>query len=51
MAVAPQHLTKTELALQALRAGLRSGDLKPGQRLRVDELTRELGMSPMRRLS
>jgi DNA-binding GntR family transcriptional regulator len=46
MAVAPPHLTKTELALQALRAGIRSGELKPGQRLRVGELTRELGMSP-----
>jgi DNA-binding GntR family transcriptional regulator len=40
------HLTKTELALQELRAGIRTGDLSPGQRLRVDELTRELGMSP-----
>lgn len=46
MGVAPTHLTKTELALRALRAGIRTGDLRPGQRLRVDELTRELGMSP-----
>jgi DNA-binding GntR family transcriptional regulator len=46
MAVAPVHLTKTELALQVLRAGIRTGDLRPGQRLRVDELTRGLGMSP-----
>ena len=45
MAVAPQHQTKTELALQALRERIRSGQFQPGQRLRVDELTRELGMS------
>lgn len=46
MAVAPRHLTKTEVALHALRERIRSGQLKPGERLRVDELTRELGMSP-----
>ncbi len=46
MAVAPRYLTKTELALQALRDRIRSGELEPGQRLRVEELTRELGMSP-----
>ena len=41
----PQHLTKTELALQALRERIRSGELAPGERLLVDELTKELGMS------
>jgi DNA-binding GntR family transcriptional regulator len=46
MVVTPRHLTKTELALQALRERIRSGELRPGERLRVDELTRELGMSP-----
>jgi DNA-binding GntR family transcriptional regulator len=46
MAVTPRHLTKSELALQALRERIRSGQLRPGERLRVDELTRELGMSP-----
>ncbi len=46
MAVAPRHQTKTELALQALRERIRSGELRPGERLRVDELTRELDMSP-----
>ena len=46
MAVAPRHQTKTELALQALRERIRSGQLRPGERLRVDELTRELNMSP-----
>jgi DNA-binding GntR family transcriptional regulator len=46
VAVAPAHLTKTELALEALRTGIRTGDLQPGQRLRVGELTRDLGMSP-----
>jgi DNA-binding GntR family transcriptional regulator len=39
-------VTKTELALQTLRERIRDGQLRPGQRLRVDELTRELGMSP-----
>jgi DNA-binding GntR family transcriptional regulator len=46
VAVAPRHLTKTEVALEALRGRIRSGQLRPGERLRVDELTRELGMSP-----
>jgi DNA-binding GntR family transcriptional regulator len=46
VAVAPRYQTKTELALQALRERIRSGELQPGQRLRVEELTRELGMSP-----
>jgi DNA-binding GntR family transcriptional regulator len=46
LAVTPKHVTKTELALQALRERIRSGELRPGERLRVDELTRELGMSP-----
>jgi DNA-binding GntR family transcriptional regulator len=46
MAVTPRHLTKTELALQALRERIRAGQLRPGERLRVDELTHELGMSP-----
>jgi DNA-binding GntR family transcriptional regulator len=39
-------MTKTELALQAIRERIRGGQLRPGERLRVDELTRELGMSP-----
>jgi DNA-binding GntR family transcriptional regulator len=42
----PEHLTKTELALRSLRERIRSGAARPGQRLRVEELTRELGMSP-----
>ena len=41
-----KHLTKTEIALQEVREQLRDGSLKPGQRLPVDQLTRELGMSP-----
>ena len=32
--------------MQALRERIRTGRIVPGQRLRVDELTRELGMSP-----
>jgi DNA-binding GntR family transcriptional regulator len=46
VAVVPRYQTKTELALQALRDRIRSGELRPGQRLRVERLTRELGMSP-----
>lgn len=46
MAAAPRHLTKTEIALQVLRRRLRSGDLAPGSRLIVEELARELQMSP-----
>jgi DNA-binding GntR family transcriptional regulator len=40
-----EHVTKTELALRALRAGISDGSLEPGRRLRVMELTEELGMS------
>jgi DNA-binding GntR family transcriptional regulator len=40
------HRTKTELALQVLRQRIRTGELEPGQRLRLNRLTRELGMSP-----
>lgn len=46
MATAPQHLTKTEIALQEVRNRLRTGDYEPGRRLGVEELTKELGMSP-----
>jgi DNA-binding GntR family transcriptional regulator len=44
--VAPRHLTKTEIALQVLRERLRSGELAPGSRLRVEELATDLQMSP-----
>jgi DNA-binding GntR family transcriptional regulator len=40
------HQTKTEIALQMLREGIRTGELKPGQRLRVTTLCDELAMSP-----
>lgn len=40
------HKTKTEVALQVLRERIRAGELEPGQRLRLSDLTRELGMSP-----
>jgi DNA-binding GntR family transcriptional regulator len=40
------HKTKTELALQVLRDRIRTGELEPGRRLRLNELTGELGMSP-----
>jgi DNA-binding GntR family transcriptional regulator len=42
----PRHLTKTEIALQALRERIRSGDLAAGARLRVEDLAEELAMSP-----
>jgi DNA-binding GntR family transcriptional regulator len=41
----PRHLTKTELALELLRERIRSGELAPGQRLALEDLTRLLGMS------
>jgi DNA-binding GntR family transcriptional regulator len=41
----PRHLTKTELALELLRERIRSGELAPGQRLGLEELTQLLGMS------
>ena len=40
------HKTKTELALQVLRDRIRTGQFKPGQRLRLKDLTADLGMSP-----
>jgi DNA-binding GntR family transcriptional regulator len=42
----PRHQTKTELALHVLRERIHSGALEPGQRLRLEELTAELHMSP-----
>ncbi len=41
----PRHLTKTELALELLRERIRSGEIAPGQRLALEELTQLLGMS------
>jgi DNA-binding GntR family transcriptional regulator len=41
-----RHLTKTEVALEVLRERVRSGQLPPGQRVRVEEVARELDMSP-----
>jgi DNA-binding GntR family transcriptional regulator len=46
MATLPRHLTKTEVAVQVLRERIRAGELAPGERLRVEELARELDMSP-----
>ena len=40
------HKTKTELALQVLRDRIRTGQFEPGQRLRLKDLTADLGMSP-----
>jgi DNA-binding GntR family transcriptional regulator len=41
----PQHVTKAELALRVLRERIRGGELRPGERIQVEELARELGMS------
>jgi len=41
-----KHQTKTELALHLLREKIRTGEFSPGQRLRLNSLTQELGMSP-----
>jgi DNA-binding GntR family transcriptional regulator len=38
-------MTKSEYAVRVLRDRIRSGELKPGQRLRVDALAEELGVS------
>ncbi len=46
MVSVPRHTTKAELALRVVRERISDGELKPGQRLHVDDLTRELGMSP-----
>lgn len=40
------HQTKTEIALHVLRERMRTGELKPGERLRVNALRDELQMSP-----
>lgn len=45
LSLPPRHVTKTELALELLRDRIRSGELAPGQRLAIDDLTRLLGMS------
>jgi DNA-binding GntR family transcriptional regulator len=41
-----RHHTKTDIALAFLRDRITSGELRPGQRVRVEELAVELGMSP-----
>jgi DNA-binding GntR family transcriptional regulator len=41
----PPHVTKAELALRVLRERIRDGDLRPGERIQVEEIARELGMS------
>jgi DNA-binding GntR family transcriptional regulator len=40
------HKTKAEVALQVLRERIRTGELEPGTRLPLKDLTSELGMSP-----
>lgn len=46
MSTLPTHQTKTELALHVLRERISTGALPPGQRLLLDALKDELGMSP-----
>src|SRR5262249_27974583 len=41
-----QHRTKAQIALEEVRERLRAGQLRPGERVRVDDLARELAMSP-----
>jgi DNA-binding GntR family transcriptional regulator len=45
MTAVPRHVTKAELALRVLRERIRGGELRPGERIQVEELARELGMS------
>lgn len=40
-----RYKTKSELALQALREKIRSGELAPGEKLLVDDLSKDLAMS------
>ena len=46
MTTLPRHTTKTDLALQILRERISGGQLRPGERLRLDVLKEQLGMSP-----
>lgn len=39
------HKTKTALAVEALRDAILRGEIKPGERLNVDDLSRQLNMS------
>jgi DNA-binding GntR family transcriptional regulator len=43
---ASRSLTKTAAAFQALRSGIETGRLRPGERLRISSLISGLGMSP-----
>jgi len=41
----PQHRTKQEMAYQALRTSIMRCELQPGDRLIIDEISRQLGVS------
>ena len=41
----PQHRTKQEMAYQALRTSIMRCELHPGDRLIIDEISRQLGVS------
>jgi DNA-binding GntR family transcriptional regulator len=41
----PQHRTKQEMAYQALRTSIMRCDLRPGDRLIIDDISRQLGVS------
>jgi DNA-binding GntR family transcriptional regulator len=43
--VGPRHQTKQEFVYQTLRAAILACELKPGERLIIDELARRLGVS------
>lgn len=40
------HKTKTDAAVDSIRAAITRGDVKPGERLVVSRLSEEMGMSP-----
>lgn len=45
MARSPLHRTKTDIALEAIRERILSGELRPGYYLRTEAFAEELGMS------
>lgn len=42
-----RHRTKQEFVYQYLRDGIMRGDLKPGERLRIEDIAQRLGVSPI----
>jgi DNA-binding GntR family transcriptional regulator len=42
-----RYRTKQEFVYQSLREGIMRGDLKPGERLRIEDIAQRLGVSPI----